>query len=297
GPLPPNISVAEVFDRPPLVFADAGTPPMPTPGPVERPMVVLISVDGLRPDALFAARTPHAMGLANRGAYTWQAQTILPSYTLPSHASMLSGMLAEQHHIFHNDGGPGFITVPTVLTAAKAVGKKVVVVVGKDKLAQLAPPGCCDVFRVAALSDAAVIDAAVAEAAAGFDLMFVHLPDVDYTGHAFGWMTEIYLSKVLVADHGIGRLLAALPPEATVILTADHGGAGYVHGTALAEHRSIPWIIAGPGIGPGRRLTTNVSTADTAATIAHILGFTLEGATGVPVLEPWMPLPPVPPAP
>jgi hypothetical protein len=294
GELPPNLSVAAVFDRPPLVFADAGAPPPPVPGPVERPVVVLISIDGLRPDALFAAETPHLMGLANHGAYTWQAQTILPSYTLPSHASMLSGMLAEQHHIFHNDGGPGFITVPTVLNVAKAAGKKVVVVVGKDKLGQLAPPGCCDVFRVVPTGDAAVIETAIAEVAAGFDLMFVHLPDVDYAGHAWGWMTSIYLSKVLNADRGVGRLLATLPPEATVIVTADHGGSGYTHGTAVAEHRSIPWIIAGPGIVAGRRLATSVSTVDTAATIAHILGLALaaDGVTGVPVLEPWTPPPP-----
>ncbi|HEY0707605.1 MAG TPA: alkaline phosphatase family protein [Polyangia bacterium] len=293
GEQPPRLSVAEVFDLPPLVFADAGAPPPPVPAPVERPMVVLISIDGLRPDALFLARTPHLMGLANRGAYTWQAQTILPSYTLPSHASMLSGMPAEQHGIFHNDGGPGFITVPTVLGVAKAAGKKVVVVVGKDKLGQLTPPGCCDVFRLAATSDDAVVAAAVAEVAAGFDLMFVHLPDVDYAGHAWGWMTRLYLSKVLAADNAIGRLLAALPPQATVIATADHGGEWYTHGSSLPEHRTIPWIIAGPGIAPGRRLAAPIATIDTAATVASVLGLQLgSDVPAVPVLEAWMPAPP-----
>jgi phosphopentomutase len=101
-------------------------------------------------------------------------------------------------------------------------------------------------------------------------------------------MTSIYLTKVRTADSAIGRLLTALPPEATVIVTADHGGSNHAHGTGVAEHRSIPWMIVGPGISPGRHLTTGISTTDTAATVAHLLGLELgPGVVGVPVLEPW----------
>ena len=40
----------------------------------------------------------------------------------------------------------------------------------------------------------------VREVAAGFDLMFVHLPMVDLTGHAQGWMSEPYLRQVTATD-------------------------------------------------------------------------------------------------
>src|SRR5687768_4085146 len=51
--------------------------------------VVIISLDGLRPDAIdkFGART--LQRLMREGTYTLNAQTILPSKTLPSHTSML----------------------------------------------------------------------------------------------------------------------------------------------------------------------------------------------------------------
>jgi hypothetical protein len=65
--------------------------------------VVLISIDGLRPDALFHAETPSLQALACRGAYSWQATTIPLSYTLPAHASMLSGFPPEAHGLFNDD--------------------------------------------------------------------------------------------------------------------------------------------------------------------------------------------------
>ena len=56
------------------------------------------------------------------------------------------------------------------------------------------------------------------------NLLFVHLPQVDLTGHASGWMSAEYLAQLQQTDEAVGRLVALLPPEATVILTADHGG-------------------------------------------------------------------------
>ena len=293
GEAPPSIAVSAVFGRAPAC-ADAGvvvSAPVAALAPGTG-KVVIISVDGLRPDAVFLAPAPHILAQACRGAYSWQARTILPSLTLPSHASMLSGVTAEVHGIFHNDNDPvyGPIAVPTVLGLAKQAGKRVVVVVGKEKLGQLAPPESRDVFRWIAAGDAAVVDAALAELGAGFDLLFVHLPGVDLEGHADGWMTSRYLEQVRATDNAVGRLLAALPPDATVILTADHGGAGYVHGSAVAEDASIPWIIAGPGVAAGHALASAVATMDTAATAAHLLGVQLPAeAPGRAVLEAWTP--------
>jgi hypothetical protein len=59
--------------------------------------VIIISIDGLRPDALFAAEAPALDSLIARGAYCPVAQTVQNSTTLPSHASMLTGMVPEKH--------------------------------------------------------------------------------------------------------------------------------------------------------------------------------------------------------
>ena len=50
--------------------------------------VILFVIDGLRPDALGQAATPHIDRLVARGAHTWRAQTVTPSVTLPCHVSL-----------------------------------------------------------------------------------------------------------------------------------------------------------------------------------------------------------------
>jgi predicted AlkP superfamily pyrophosphatase or phosphodiesterase len=248
--------------------------------------VVIFSVDGLRPDAL-GARTPVMKALATGGAYTFQAQTIMPSTTLPSHASMLSGYPPSAHGItwddYQADKGP--IPVPTVFAVARAAGLHTVVVAGKEKLRQLDIPGTIERFDLCASEDQEVASRAMAEAAGGFDLMFVHLPQTDLTGHAKGWMSAAYLDAVAGADAAIGRVLAALPAGTTVIVTADHGGHVNNHGTTDASDMTIPWIVSGPRVAV-HALATRVNTTDTAATALWVLGLRLgAGATGHPVAE------------
>jgi hypothetical protein len=268
----------------PASSPDASTPDAdsPTPGPADASpaapppgRVVLISIDGLRPDALVRAGAENILALACRGAHSWRAQTISPSITLPSHASMVSGYTPREHGLYHNDLRPGYIPVPTIFQIAKEAGRRTVLVVGKEKLLQLAPPRTFDVFVWAPAGDQEVADKAILEAQRGFDLMFVHFPNVDLAGHGTQWMSERYLQQVDAADAAVGRLLAALPPETTVIVTADHGGHGYGHFEGLPVDSTIPWIIAGPRIRRGHTIAQAISTVDSAATAAHVLGLSL----------------------
>lgn len=251
--------------------------------------VVIISVDGLRPDAIFAAPAPNLLALACRGAFSWRARTVSPTVTLPSHASMVSGYLPEQHTLFHDDLRPGYIATPTLMELASAAGKRVVVVVGKSKLVQLVPPGTFQFYELAP-GDDEVAALAAAQAAVGFDLMFVHFPLVDYAGHGYGWMSDPYLTQVTKSDAAVGRLLAALGSDVTVIVSADHGGKGYVHWTGHPEDVQIPWIIAGPSIRGGHPLRAAISTVDTAATAAAVLDLQMSPyAVGLPVDEAFVP--------
>src|SRR5262249_24431193 len=194
-------------------------------------------------------------------------QTIMPSTTLPSHASMLSGYPPSAHGItwddYEADKGP--IVVPTMFAIARAAGLRTVLVAGKAKFRQPDIPRPLDRCDPPAGEDPAVASRAMAEAAGGFDLMFVHLPQSDLTGHARGWMSAAYLEAVAGADAAIGRVLAALPPGTTVIVTADHGGHVNNHGTTDPSDMTIPWIVSGPGVA-AHPLTRRVNTTDTAAT-------------------------------
>jgi arylsulfatase A-like enzyme len=266
----------------------SGQPPAtPTPAPSPAtPRVVIFSIDGLRPDALLQA-APVLAAFAAGGASTWQAQTIMPSTTLPSHASMLSGYSPSVHGItwdeFRSDKGP--ISVPTVFSAARAAGLRTVLVAGKDKFRQLDIPGTVQRFDLCAGNDEEVATRAIGEAMAGFDLMFVHLPQTDLTGHAQGWMSPAYLDAVSGADRAVARVVEALPAGTTVIITADHGGHEWTHGSNMRVDLTIPWIMFGPHVA-ARTLTTRVQTVDTAATAAFVLGISLApSASGRPVME------------
>jgi predicted AlkP superfamily pyrophosphatase or phosphodiesterase len=241
--------------------------------------VVIISIDGLRPDALSEAATPNIMRLARRGSYTLRAETVTPSETTPGHASMLSGYTPKVHKITWDEWKPekGNITVPTLLSTAKACAFQTVMVVGKNKLQHVAPQG--GIFVFAPRGDDDVINEAVVRALLPFDILFVHLPNVDLVGHSKGWMSSEYMTQLSYTDQSLGRLLSAIPANATIILSADHGGSAFDHGTERSQNMTIPWMISGPGIAVGKALTTHVKTMDTAVTAASILGLFMPADT------------------
>jgi len=273
------------------------SPTGPSPGMAPAPFVIptitlgrvaIISIDGLRPDALHQAGAPNIMALAARGAFSWRAQTIFPSHTLPSHVSMLTGYGPEEHGMTWDDYEParGQILVPTIFGLARAKGLRTGMVAGKEKFSYFRDAGGCDTFALAAALDDEVTSRAVLAAAARPDLLFVHLPQVDLIGHAKQWMSPEYLEAVRRADAAVGRIVGALPADTTIILTADHGGHGNGHSDGNSQDSTIPWVIAGPSTARGKQLTSGVRTVDTAATVAFVLGVTLQpDAQGTPVYD------------
>ena len=274
--------------------------PIPTPTvlPTSTPRprserVLIVSLDGLRPDALDPNRTPTILALADLGAISLTAQTILPSATLPAHGSMLSGYDVEDHGLTWNDYIPanGFIRTATLFSVAHDAGLHTEMVVSKEKLVHIASPGSVDEFTYVRGGDYAVAEQAGIAIADGFDVLFVHFPGPDTAGHQDGWMSPTYLGTVAHSDEAVARVLAALEVaglrEGTlIILTSDHGGHGEVHGSSLPEDMTIPWIVAGPGVVPGTRLTSPITIYDTAATALWALGLSLpDDIAGRPVEE------------
>lgn len=282
-PLPTRTAEATPSATP--TFSPTATETLsPTPTP-QKVRVVIISIDGLRADAVQQAPMPNVQALAQRGAYTFGAQTIFPPVTLPSHTSMLTGQPPEVHGVLWNDYEParGPITATTIFEYAHNAGLRTVMVVGKEKFKHFEVPGTLDAFVFATGGDNDVLTQAVQQQ---FDLMLVHLPNTDFFGHSTGWMSETYLFQLTRTDERLGEFLNALPPDVAVILSADHGGLGVTHGQNIPEDMTIPWIVAGPGVKPNYAITGAVSTLDTAATALYLLGLPVpEGMVGKVVLE------------
>ncbi len=295
-PAPTPTPLPSSSSTPTLPPTDTSTPP-PTATfsatPLPRPARALIlSIDGLRPEAIELAPMPNLQALMQTGAYSLTAQTIFPSSTLPAHSSMLTGLCPSKHGVDWNSYLPerGYANGVDIFDLAQAAGMQTLMVVGKEKLRQVTEPESTDFFIYINDRDKVIAQEVVRLIPQGFDLLFVHFPLPDGMGHEYGWLSPEQLSVLYRADEALLEMLLALEQAGLrdttlVIVTSDHGGHGTTHGSSRPEDMTIPWIAAGPGVQPGQ-LTTAVNTTDTAATVAWALRLPIPPEwDGLPVLE------------
>ena len=241
-------------------------------------MIILVMTDGMRPDALAAARCPNLDALRSRGASTLEARSVMPSVTLPCHMSIFHSVPPTRHGITTNFYIPMARPLPGLVEVARAAGRTSAFIYNWEPLRDLNRPETLmyGFFREAPLTpeyDQAVADeAARVIAQDSFDFVFVYLGSVDAAGHAYGWMSEGYLAQLERLDGHVGQILEAMPTDATIIVHSDHGGHDRTHGSDSLEDMTIPWLAAGPTIRADYSITGHVSLLDTAPTITHLLG-------------------------
>jgi predicted AlkP superfamily pyrophosphatase or phosphodiesterase len=262
--------------------------------------VFIISIDGGKPAAIHQSQMPTLERLAAEGACTWNAHTIFPSLTLPSHTSMLTGVGPEKHHILWNKWKPeaGVVQTPTIFAEASRRGFSTAMFVGKEKFRHLRQPGTVDEFDFdeAAAKPArrpllnwllpakpkTVMAPVVAQRAADYilrhkpNLCFIHFTDPDDAGHEFGWGSPQQLRALATVDAALETVLEAIQksgiqPESVIIVTADHGGHRKTHGSRRPEDTTIPWIVWGKDVKHGCPIAAAVNTCDTAATALWLL--------------------------
>jgi predicted AlkP superfamily pyrophosphatase or phosphodiesterase len=266
-----------------------------SPQPISR--VFIVTFDGLRPDAIEAAEMDNVKALMQTGAYSMNAQTVVPSTTLPAHASLVTGTCPAKHIARWNEYVPqnGYALGTDIFDLTHAVGLRTVLTVGKEKIRQITEPGSTDFFGFVDNTDeekdeTTLENMAIEQIRQGFGLMMVHFPDGDIAGHEFNWMSKQQLSAFHRKDQSLGALLQVMKSSGfydgtLFIITSDHGGHDSNHGTRLPDDMTIPWIISGPQVVPGE-LQTPVYIYDTAPTVAFALGLPLQPEwDGAPVYE------------
>ena len=262
--------------------------------------VFIISIDGGNPDVIQRSAMPMLKELAQAGAHTWRAKTIIPTITLPAHTSMLTGVGVDQHKITWNNWSPtnGVVRVPTIFWTAKQAGLSTAMFVGKEKFRHLLQPGTVDEFgfnraaaQVVTKSDSGgpgmkkegnVFAKEVATDAADYilkrkpNLCFIHFADPDTVGHEFGWGSPEQIKSFGDTDAGLEIVVkairkAGMAERSVIIVSADHGGHGKGHSQGTPDDVHIPWIVWGQGVKGGFEITAPVSTCDTAATALWLL--------------------------
>jgi predicted AlkP superfamily pyrophosphatase or phosphodiesterase len=258
-----------------------------------------VSIDGLRPDAIDRFAAANLQRIAREGWHTYRARTILPSKTLPSHTSMLTGVGPAQHGVDWNSpitAEADTLSVPTIFGIARSRGFVTAAFFSKSKFHLLQAEDTVDYTqapggwfgRWGADRTIGGVEAYLRRARP--NLLFVHLGEPDRAGHRDGWMTPGYGRAVQAADAAVARLLDAATAafgagRFTAIVTADHGGHGRDHGSDDVRDVTIPWIAWGEGVRPGRAADSDeVVTMDTASTALWLLGIdSPAGWAGSPV--------------
>ncbi len=239
--------------------------------------VVIISFDGGKPASILKANMPILSKIVSEGAYTWKAETIFPSLTLPSHTSMITGVEPSLHRFLWNEWKEekGLITIPTIFTLAKSAGMKTALFATKQKFRHFETPNTLDKFTYFDRNSQQIAtEAALYFKAENPNLTFVHFQDADKAGHKFGWESPEQIQALEESDKALGVLLSAIEESkrnCTLIITADHGGTAKGHGSNSADDTNIPWIAWGHKVQKGE-IHSFIKTTNTAATALYLLG-------------------------
>ncbi len=250
--------------------------------------VVVVSIDGLRPDAIQAFDAQTLKRLMGEGSYTLNARTINPSKTLPSHTSMLTGEPPERHHVLWNNvttAKADEIELPNIFSVARQHGYTTAAFFSKAKFQPLQRPGTLDYSQAPGgwfgkwSGERTINDVERYLREAKPNLLFVHISDPDAAGHRSGWMSPDYGRAVRDADGAVARLVKVADStygrgNYSLIVTADHGGHDSNHGSDDPRDITIPWIAWGKGVKVGEIDDATVRTMDTASTVLWLMGLT-----------------------
>ena len=268
----------------------------------EHPNVLLITLDTFRADRI-NANTPNLLKLAQSGTQYTQADAAAP-LTLPSHATILSGVFPLHHGLRNNGVGTFPANRGTLATLFSKAGYRTGAFVSAfvldhrfglargfdtydDEIAR--NPNDTEATFEAERRGGETVDRALAwlhTADARPWFAWVHLYDAHAPYAPPSPYPQTYDGEVQYVDAQVGRLLAAVDRSKTIIVVVgDHGEAlgehgELTHGLLLYESTlHVPLIVAS---GEQRAASGEpISTAAVAPMIAKLAGLTMPGDEGI----------------
>ncbi|WP_419935843.1 alkaline phosphatase family protein [Candidatus Palauibacter sp.] len=259
------------------------------------PKVLVIGIDGVRPDVLAEVPTPFMDSLAASGWYTAGTQTTTPSVSGPSWSSMLTGVWPAKHGVTDNGfEGRKYGQYPDFLTLLERARPELATFAAVDwlPLASLEGGGpalsiaidtlvAVDGYELGWAAADSVVAARAAQhlASASADAAFVYLGNPDETSHRHGSIRVEYRDAISLSDRHVGWLMEALRARPAweeedwlVLISTDHGrreDGG--HGGDSPEEMTT-FILASGGATGSWPVAGPTFIVDVAATALHHLG-------------------------
>lgn len=276
--------------------------------------LLMITLDTMRADRLPAygfsgVGTPALDSIAAEGAVFEDTFAAVP-LTLPSHASLFTGIYPPRLGVRDNAGAPlsnEFTTLAEVMrerglrTAAFVASAVVAPGRGLDQGFDLYSPGQpvrCSGAPPIRRRAGEVVDEALSwleRHDAGPFFAWIHLydthrpydlPDEYRDGHY-----DPYLAAIAYEDAQIARVMSHLSTRGLlgntlIVVAGDHGESLGDHGEqshgifVYQEALRVPFMISGPGVAP-RRVTTVARLVDLMPTVLDLFGVPASGVDGI----------------
>ncbi|MBA4292290.1 hypothetical protein C0431_04915 [bacterium] len=237
-------------------------------------MVVLICVDGARPDGLVRAATPHLDRIARDGSTSQTVKPVHPNLPLAGQQSLFRGVTPDVH------GATGVVlngfkrTIPSLIDIIAQADQKVGMFYTIPSLREVCLPESADVNYCNARThvsdgDNHIVEMAIRTAAAeDFDFMFINLGHAGYMGAHYGWHSDEYIQAMTFTDNCIGKFtdaLIALHQPVDFVIASNHSGAN------AAGSDDLPLYLWGYRCVQGRKLESDISLLDVAPTITYLM--------------------------
>ena len=245
--------------------------------------VIVVVLDGLRPDAIGAFRLTAMAELMAGGAWTLDATTVQPSVTVAAITSLLTGVSPATHglkgdRVFIPRAAAELVALPEILASARYDSWGFVhhlPAVFRGVAARVARRLGFRRLSVDGTTANDILDAAtplLTEQDRG--LFVLHWPDADAAGHRSGWMSNEYGEACRRMDAALDRLVNVADDGRTMfVFVADHGGGGAKYNDHESEHpadMTIPLVLWGAGVSP--TWLSSASILDVPATVLAVLG-------------------------
>ncbi len=239
--------------------------------------VILVSVDGMRPDGFVKCGNDFVEFLLKNSTYSLNVRTVYPSVTLPCHLSLFYSEPPERHGTTTNSYSPPVRPINGLFEQLGLFRKVSAMFYGWEPMRQVARFEYLTHASYIKISADESADTVLTERANACiehyhpDFVYLYLGDTDVKGgHDFGWMSDEYLRRISIAVDNIRKLYEKYGNEYTFIITADHGGHDRYHGTDQDEDMLIPVICIGDEFERGK-VIEGLNIMDITPTIADIM--------------------------
>lgn len=243
--------------------------------------VILILVDAMRPDSLEVCGHPFIDKFTSESITILDAETEVPSVTLPCHLSLFYSLPPQMHGILSNTFVPQVRKTDGLFEQLHKAGKRAAAFHSWEKLRDISHTNTLAYSYFLSKSYGVVksvltIDHVLTDKALRLikdkspDFVFLKLSEPDAAGHVYGHMTEGYLKAVYNSWELIEKVYNELSESHSIIVTADHGGHDRTHGTNMPEDTTIPIILRTP-IKTIKK-TNKAKLIDITPTIATLMG-------------------------